>query len=188
MPNLPKEFKIESDQVVLNILQEQDAEDLYIAIQYSLANLRKFPASLPWAMHEPALEFSLDFCRSKIEAQKKKENYVFSIRLKESQHFIGVMDIHDIDWGLKTAAIGFWGNSKFKSTGYMTQALSGFVATLFQYWDFKILNAFVEVENISARKLCLRANFTVVEILYGSISNPLDGSLRDQCVYQIQNK
>lgn len=186
MATLPNKYKIEADQIILNILQERDAEDLYIAIQYSLENLRKFPASLPWAVHEPEYESSLAFCRSRIDDQQKKENFVFSIRLKENQNFVGIIDIHDIEWGQKTASIGFWGNAKFQHKGYMTQALLGFVDALFQYWGFKTLKAFVDVENIPARKLCQRAYFQAIDIQYESISNPIDGSMRDQCVYQIE--
>ena len=41
----------------------------------------------------------------------------------------------------------------------MTQALSLFVNTLFSKWNFLGLNAYVDVENVSARKLCEKAGF-----------------------------
>lgn len=46
-------FQIENDQLFLNIIQESDAEDLFLAIKNTLADLRKFPSSL--ALEEPNL-------------------------------------------------------------------------------------------------------------------------------------
>ena len=183
-----KSFQIENDQIILNILQESDAEDLYIGIKNTLHDLRKFPASLPWAIYEPELESSQAFCRSRIEALFNKENFVFSIRLKENLNFLGVIDIHQIDWEQGTASIGFWGNALYKKNGFMSQALMLFIDALFGRWSFKALNAFTEVENESARALCERANFQLKEILFQSVRNPVDGSWRDNCHYQITNK
>lgn len=87
-------FKIENEQVVLNILNENDAEDLYQALIHSLPVFRKFPASMPWVMQEPSLDSSKAFCRSRVLALLNKENFVYSIRDAKTHAFIGVIDIH----------------------------------------------------------------------------------------------
>ena len=76
------------------------------------------------------------FCQSRLVALLNKENFVFIIRLKEIDDFLGVVDIHEINWLENTASIGFWGNSKFKQKGYMSQALILFVSNLFSKWNF----------------------------------------------------
>lgn len=182
------QFQIENDQIVLNIIQVSDAEDLYSAIKNSLTELRKFPASLVWALEEPNLPASMAFCQSRLVALLNKENFVFIIRLKETDDFLGVIDIHAIDWLQNTASIGFWGNSKFKQKGYMSQALILFVSSLFSKWNFLGLNAYVDVENILARNLCEKAGFLLKDIQYQSVQNPVDGGFRDICHYQIENK
>lgn len=128
------------------------------------------------------------FCQSRLVALLNKENFVFIIRLKETDDFLGVVDIHAIDWLQNTASIGFWGNSKFKQKGYMSQALILFVSSLFSKWNFLGLNAYVDVENILARKLCEKAGFLLKNIQYQSVRNPVDGGFRDICHYQIENK
>lgn len=182
------QFQIENEQIVLNIIQVSDAEDLYSAIKNTLTELRKFPASLVWALQEPNLPASMAFCQSRLVALLNKENFVFIIRLKETDDFLGVVDIHAIDWLQNTASIGFWGNSKFKQKGYMAQALTLFVSSLFSKWNFLGLNAYVDVENILARKLCEKAGFLLKDIQYQSVQNPVDGGFRDICHYQIENK
>ena len=183
-----KQFQIENDEIILSILQESDAQDLYEAVKNTLVDLRKFPASLPWAIEEPELESSKTFCRSRLQALLNKENFVFTIRLKENNALLCIMDIHKIDWQNNCAEIGFWGNSRYKKQGYMTHALNIFVNTLLSRWSFKTLKAYTDVENISARKLCERAYFVLQNIEYGALKNPIDGSLRDHCIYQIENK
>jgi ribosomal-protein-serine acetyltransferase len=101
------QFKIENDQIVLQIIQTSDAHDLFSAIQNTLTELRKFPASLVWALEEPNLQASKAFCQSRLIALLNQENFVFIIRLNASNDFLGVMDIHNIDWQLNTASIGF---------------------------------------------------------------------------------
>ena len=116
-------FKIENEQVVLNILNENDAEDLYQALIHSLLVFRKFPASMPWVMQEPSLDSSKAFCRSRVLALLNKENFVYNIRDAKTHAFIGVIDIHKIDWVNNTAAVGFWANVAYHGQGYMTEAL-----------------------------------------------------------------
>ena len=70
----------------------------------------------------------------------------------------------------------------------MTQALSLFVNTLFSKWNFLGLNAYVDVENLLARKLCKKAGFLLKNIEDQSVQNPVDGSFRDIFHYQIENK
>lgn len=182
------QFQIENEQIVLSIVQESDAKDIYIAIKQTLHDLRKFPASLPWALDEPDLEASKAFCRSRIAALLTNENFVFTIRLKENNAFIGVIDIHKINWGENTASVGFWGSAHYQGQGYMRQALSLFVDTLFIRWSFKQLKAYVDMENASARRLCERANFELLDIEYQSVQNPVDATWRDICFYMIENK
>ncbi|WP_227552290.1 MULTISPECIES: GNAT family protein [unclassified Acinetobacter] len=180
------QFKIENDQIVLQIIQTSDAHDLFSAIQNTLTELRKFPASLVWALEEPNLQASKAFCQSRLIALLNQENFVFIIRLNTSNDFLGVMDIHNIDWQLNTASIGFWGNAKFKQKGYMTQALRLFIHTLFSKWNFVVLNAYVDAENLPARRLCEKNGFLLKNIEYDSVKNPVDGSFRDICHYRIE--
>lgn len=181
------QFQIENEQIILSIVQESDAKDIYIAIKETLNNLRKFPASLPWALDEPDLEASKAFCRSRIAALLMNENFVFAIRLKQNNAFIGVIDIHKINWDENKASIGFWANAHYQGQGYMRQALSLFVDALFIRWSFKQLKAYVDLENSPARHLCERVNFELLDIEYQSVQNPIDGTWRDICCYMIEN-
>lgn len=101
-------FQIENDQLVLDIIVESDAEDLFLAIKNTLAGLRKFPASLVWALEELNLQASIVFCLTRLLALLNKDNFVFIIRLKETNDFLGVVDIHKIVWLENTASIGWF--------------------------------------------------------------------------------
>lgn len=70
----------------------------------------------------------------------------------------------------------------------MTEALRLFVGDLIDNKGFKQLDAFVDTENVKARQLCLRANFYLSEIEYQSAQNPVDGSMRDICLYKLESK
>ncbi|WP_180080938.1 GNAT family N-acetyltransferase [Acinetobacter sp. YH01019] len=181
-------FTIENDQIELKILQQKDAAELYAAIQASLIELRKFPASLIWSLQEPNLEASHAFCLSRMQALLNKENFVYVVRDQDCKKFLGVMDIHEINWEKNSAAVGFWGNAQFKQQGYMCTALKLFAETLMNQWSFQRLEAFVDTENVLARKLCEKVDFKIIEIQQGKVQNPVDGSMRDICRYVLEKK
>ncbi|WP_228704619.1 GNAT family N-acetyltransferase [Acinetobacter piscicola] len=133
----------------MNIVQESDAVDIYIGIKESLNDLRRFPASLPWALEAPNLEASQAFCCSRLIVLLNKENFVFVIRSKRSHAFLGIVDIHCIYWDENKASIGLWGNARYQRQGYMRQALLLFVNTLFTRGSFRELKAYVDVANSS---------------------------------------
>ena len=78
-----------------------------------------------------------------------KENFVFVIRSKRSNAFLGIVDIHCIYWDENKASIGFWGNARYQRQGYMRQALLLFVNALFTRGSFRELKAYVDVANSS---------------------------------------
>ncbi|MEG0481972.1 MAG: GNAT family protein [Acinetobacter sp.] len=82
----------------------------------------------------------------------------------------------------------FWGNTRYQGQGYMRQALLLFVDALFTRWSFRELKAYVDVENSAARRLCERVNSELLEIEYQSVTNPVNGVLRDICRYQFEKK
>lgn len=180
------DFKITNKNIELALIQLKDADELFKAIQLSLNELRTFPASLPWALATPSLEASQAFCRSRVVAALDQENFVYVIRTLDNQNFIGVMDIHQIDWKANSAAVGFWGNAQYKQQGYMTQALQLFISTLLNKFSFQQLLAYVDADNNLARALCERADFKLIEIKDAARQNPVDGSLRDICQYKIE--
>ena len=179
------DFGMSHGRITLQLIQRHDAKALYEAICQSIETLRMFPASLAWSLQEPNLDASLAFCDSRVLAALNQENFVYVIREQQSHNFLGVMDIHQINWLENQAAVGFWGNVEFKGQGLMTEALQLFVDQLLNDLGFQQLNAFVDVENKQARRLCERANFKLIEIEQAAIQNPVDGSWRDICKYEI---
>lgn len=182
-----EQFQIKNNQIKLNILTEQDANDIYLAMHTSLDVLRKFPASLPWALEKPDLLATQAFCKWALLELINKTKFIYSIRLNENNHFLGVMDIHDISWEKKSANVGFWGNVEYQGNGYLTEALTLFTRCMLDHYQFKNLFAYVDEENTKARKLCERTGFDLLEIQENVKRNPVDGSLRNICKYGIEH-
>ncbi|ALH96163.1 GNAT family N-acetyltransferase [Acinetobacter equi] len=171
--------KLNHDQIELSWIDQKDAYDLFQAILGSIQLLRVFPASLPWSLEIPSLESAMQYCeRCMLDAQNKHA-FTYIIRLKSDGSFVGVIGLHQIQWDIPCITVGFWANLKFHGKGYMTCALQYLINFLKEELKVKRIEAFVDIENERARRLCLRSGFVLEEILEKSAKNPQDGSLRD---------
>ena len=93
MQNLIELSKVNmgSKRLYLTSIQSTDANDMYDAIQYSLGILREFPATLPWALDEPSVFRSLEFCQLMQKQCDRNKELVFVIRDQHHQALLGLV-------------------------------------------------------------------------------------------------
>ena len=177
--------QLDNQQLTLTLLMMEDANDIYQAILASQTALSAFPASLPWALFKPSMQSTLEYCRKHKLAIQQQIAFHYVIRLKVSHQFVGMIGIQQIRWDIPSITLSFWGNISFKGQGYMTQALQLFIEYLRTDVKVKRIDAFVDMENESAKRLCLRTNFILEEVMEHAARHPIDSSLRNIGVYVV---
>ena len=175
--------QLDHEKIYIKLVSVEDAEDLFQATSDSIHVLRKFPASLPWSLHTPSLESSIRYCQQCITDAKAGVAFTYIVRLSSSADFVGVIGLHQIQWDIRCVTIGFWANRIFHRQGYMTTALQLISQTLKESFAIKRIEAFVDLENESAKQLCLRTGFKLEEVLEKSAKSPVDGSIRDIAIF-----
>ena len=176
--------RFETRRLVLRSPMPGDGAMVYRAVADSLVELRKFPASLPWAMHEPSIAASETYCREAHARFVLRTDLPFLILLRDTGEMVGSTGLHRFDWSVPRFEIGFWRRTPAHSQGYMTEAIRGLVGFAQTTLGARRLEAFTDNDNAASCALCERAGMILEGTLRHERRAP-DGSLRDTRVYAI---
>lgn len=169
---------------VLRCPRAGDGARLHEAVVESLAELRAWPASIPWALNEPSVDASEIFCR------KSHADFIRRVRLpylvldKDGASLIGCMGVVQLDWSLPKFEIGFWCRSSCQGRGFMTDALAALVSYLRDGLGARRIECFTDELNLRARALCERAGLVHEATLRHDRADP-DGRLRNTVIHSL---
>lgn len=152
------------------------------AIRESIAELRRFPASMPWTLAEPSVAHSEKYCREAHANFLARRDLPMLLLLKEREILVGSSGLHRFDWAVPKFEIGFWGRTSFAGNGYVTEGAAAIVAFAFDHLGARRIEAFPDEANEPSRKVCERIGLTLEGTLRNERIDP-DGTLRNTCVY-----
>ena len=100
-----------------------DGPAVFAAMKESLADLRAFPASMGWALTEPSVEVSEQYCREAYSNFSTRRDFPLLLVLRDSNVVVGSSGLHRIDWRVPKCEVGFWGRSSHQRKGYITEGV-----------------------------------------------------------------
>lgn len=161
-----------------------DGPLVHDAVRESLSELRKWPASIPWALHEPSADASEMFCRRSKAEFIRRERLPYLVLDKEGASLIGCMGVVQLDWALPKFEIGFWCRTSCHGRGFMTDALATLVAYLRDGLGAKRIDCYTDELNLKARALCERVGLAHEATLRHDRIDP-DGRLRNTVIHSL---
>ncbi|MCB1076336.1 MAG: GNAT family N-acetyltransferase [Verrucomicrobiae bacterium] len=179
--------EIPGERVILKCPEEGDGGMVYEAVVETLDDLRRWPASLPWAVHEPSVEASEVFCRLSQAQMMERTGLVYLILDAETRALVGSIGVNRIDWRIPRFEIGFWCRSSCQGRGYLTEALRVLIGFLLDRYGARRIECFTDLENRRARALCERAGMIHEATIRNDRITP-DGQLRHTVIYSIVSK
>jgi ribosomal-protein-serine acetyltransferase len=141
------------DGVSLRPLEESDVEELYAVIDSDRAYLAEW---LPWAAAQ-TLEGTREFLGT--TRRQLAENNGFQAAIVSGGRIIGVVGFHRVDWGNRSATIGYWLASDAQGRGTMTRAVRALVDWAFAGWSLNRVEIQAAVENRRSRAVPQRLGF-----------------------------
>ena len=102
---------ITTPRLKIRAISSGDGLHHFAAVQESLSDLRLYLADLPWVKGEQTLSNSELHCRENYARFIKREGLSYFIFLNTengSEHFIGSIGLHRIDWAVPKFEIGYW--------------------------------------------------------------------------------
>jgi len=174
-------FDIVTNRLVLRCPRPGDGAIVYASLVESLAELRRFGGSLPWAMQEPAVELSERYACDVREKFIARQEFAF-IALTTAGEHVGNCGIHEIDWNVPKCEIGWWGRTSMLGRGFMTEATGALLAFAFDTLYMRRVSALPEAVNERSCALCERIGMQLEGTLRNARVTP-EGQLRDVRVY-----
>lgn len=142
-----------TDGSYLRLLQEADAQELHALIEANRAYLARW---LPWAEGQ-SLEDTLDFIRN--ARSQASDNGGFQAAIVLDGGIVGVAGYPVVDWGNRSARIGYWLDAAHQGKGTMTAAVRFLVDHALTVWQLNRVEILVATENRRSRAIPGRLGF-----------------------------
>jgi len=143
-----------SDNLILRLLQNSDAKDIYDAISTQRSYLGPW---LPFASKELSLKETEVFVNNITKQKEFNTELLYVILYKEK--FAGLVGLKNIDPDHKKAEMGFWVKEDFQYLGILTEASSKFMEHSFKNLDFNRLTIKVSAMDFKALNVPKKLGF-----------------------------
>ncbi|MEH7073268.1 GNAT family N-acetyltransferase [Neobacillus drentensis] len=176
--NIPEEFYTE--RLLIRKPLPGDGKAVYQAMQASLTELKDW---MPWAHREQTAD---DVEANMREAHAKfltREDLRLHIFHKETGEFIGSSGLHRINWDIPKFEIGYWIDTRYRGSGYITEATEAITNFAFMELKAKRVEIRCDSKNTRSRAIPERLGFTLEGILRKDGISADSKELRDTCIY-----
>lgn len=174
--------QIETERLLIRCPRAGDGPVVHAAVVETLAALRAWPASLPWAVHEPTLDASESFCRQGQVDYLARTGFPMLLFLQADGRYVGGSGLHSIDWSVPACEVGYWCRASCQGQGLLTEAVQGITAFAASVLGMRRIASLADAENRPSRRVAERAGYQLEGILRHERKAP-DGTLRNTCVY-----
>ena len=145
--------KIETERLVLRVLSENDARDLFDI--FSDHEVMKYWNTAPWS----SIDEARSFITSSVEAMNINTELTLGIYLKESGQLLGKIMLFNYQKESRRAEIGFGVSRKFWGQGIVFEAGSALVNHAFNALHLRRIEAEIDPNNTSSGKALDRLGF-----------------------------
>jgi RimJ/RimL family protein N-acetyltransferase len=175
---------LHTPRLLMRCPQPGDGAAVHAAVVDTLAALRQFPASLPWAMAEPSVAASEQFCRTAQADFLLRRNLPMLLFLHGSTQCIGSCGLHGLDWTVPRCEAGYWLRSGHTGQGLATETLNALTRLGLDVLGMRRIQALPDDANLASSRVCERASYALEGVLRHERADP-DGRLRHTRVYAI---
>ncbi len=99
------------------------------------------------------------YCEDIKKRIEEKSYFSYIIRDKETDEFIGLIDVKNIDWNVPKAEMGYFIDSTYEGKGVISKALKFIIDYLAKNYEFKKLLCRVNSENVGSIKVAMKNGF-----------------------------
>ena len=173
---------IETERLTLRAPRPGDGPMVFEAVRDSLSELRRFPASMSWALAEPSVETSEKYCREAHANFVARRDLPLLLLERKTGVLVGSSGLHRIDWRVPKVEVGFWGRTPYNGRGLVTEGVGAIVELAFDALKARRVEAFCDEGNERSCRVCERLRFTLEGTLRNERIDP-DGTLRNTRIY-----
>ncbi|SDJ11045.1 GNAT family N-acetyltransferase [Natribacillus halophilus] len=148
-------FKVPLEEdLYLHLIERHHASELFAAVHHSRYYLRRW---LPWvdamkSVHDypPVIDAWL---------QQYAEGRGFQAGIRKDGALVGVIGLHDIDWGNRRTSLGYWLSEHYTGQGIMTKATQAVLSIVFDEYQLNRVQIQCGVNNYESQAIPKRLEF-----------------------------
>ena len=169
---------ISTERLTIRHPKISDSLALNSAIVESISELRKY---MSWANEIPTISDTEKNIENAIKLIESNIDIQFLIFTKDND-LIGSSGLHEINWQVKKAEIGYWVRTTKTGNGYITEALNAITSYGINELGLKRIEIMCSGSNTKSRRIPEKLGFTLEGILKRHRINS-DGTFDDTVFY-----
>ena len=160
----------EFDTYYIEAIQEKDAWNL---CDFMVANEDRFKRFFPKTLEQTLTpDLSKQFCEKKVKQHQNEEEFLFTLKEKETNTLVGLVYIKALDWTKKQGEFAYCIGYPFEGKNITTQAIKLLSKYAFEKLNLKSLQIIVHKTNVSSTKIAHKCNFNWMKTLENEFTPP----------------
>lgn len=173
---------VETERLLLRAPRPGDGAMVLASVVETLEDLRRFPASMSWAMDAPTVERVEEYCRRGAAGWILRADFPVLILRRDDGDHVGNCGLHRINWPNRVFEIGWWCRKRYQGQGFITEAAGALTAFAFEHLGAERVWCSADEENHRSWRVPERLGFAYEGTLRSERCDP-DGTRRSMRVY-----
>ena len=178
--DLPEQ--IETPRLLLRAPRPGDGAAVHASIAETIDDLRSFPASMLWALEEPSVAASEEFCRRGAANWLLRADFPILMFRRDSGRHVGNCGLHRFSWATRVFEIGWWCRASEQGRGYITEGAAALVEFAFGALGARRVWCSGDELNVRSWRVAERIGLRLEGTLRSERADP-DGTRRDMRIY-----
>jgi len=173
---------IETERLLLRAPRPGDGATLNASVIETLDDLRRYPASMIWAMEEQPVEKTEEFCRRGAANWIIRADFPMLLFRRDTGEHAGNCGLHRFNWDTRVFEIGWWCRKRHQGQGLITEAAAAVTGFAFKHLGARRVWCGADEENERSWRVAKRLGFDHEGTLKSERCDP-DGTRRTMRVY-----
>jgi len=173
---------LETERLLIRAPRPGDGAIVHASAVETLDDLRRYPASMPWAMEDPSVERMEDFCRRGAANWILRADFPMLLFRRDTGEHAGNCGLHRFNWNTRVFEIGWWCRKRHQGQGLITEAAAAVAEFAFGNLGARRLWCGADEENERSWRVAERLGLDHEGTLRSERCDP-DGTRRTLRVY-----
>jgi RimJ/RimL family protein N-acetyltransferase len=173
---------VDTERLQLRAPRPGDGPTVHASILETLVDLRRYPASMPWALQEQTVESAEEYVRRGAANWILRADFPLLAFDRVSGAHVGNVGLHRFNWATRVFEIGWWCRTRFQGQGFITEAARGLTAFAFAQLGARRVWCGADDENVRSWRVAERLGFQHEGTLRSERCDP-DGTRRTMRIY-----